>query len=123
MKILIVDDELLIRKSLSRALSGKGHECIEAENGQVALELLATQTFDFIILDLIMPIKSGYDVINESTMQVPIFIISAFSGPELSAEYLKSDLRIQKFIKKPFNNLFETIGEILNHMEKQDIKI
>ena len=119
MKILVVDDELLIRKSLIRGLSLKGHECFEAENGQVALDLLATQSFDFVILDLIMPIKSGYDVISESTRSVPIFIISAFSGPELSAEYLKSDHRIQMFIKKPFNNLFETISEILNHMEKK----
>lgn len=119
MKVLVIDDELLIRKSLARGLGAQGHECVEAENGQVALDFLATQFFDFIILDLIMPIKSGYDVINESTTVVPIFIISAFSGPELSAEYLKSDQRIQMFIKKPFNNLFETIGEILNHMDKK----
>ncbi len=119
MKILVVDDELLIRKSLARGLASKGHECREAENGQVALDILTVQQFDFIILDLIMPIKSGYDVINESTMQIPIFIISAFSGPELSAAYLKSDPRIQMFLKKPFNNLFDTIDKILNHMEKK----
>lgn len=119
MTILVVDDELLIRKSLTRGLASKGHECVEAENGQVALDLVAKQSFDFIILDLIMPIKSGYDFISESSGSTPIFIISAFSGPELSAEYLKSDSRIQMFIKKPFNNLFETIGEILDHMEKK----
>lgn len=120
MKILIVDDELLIRKSLARGLMSKGHDCVEAENGQVALDVLAVQSFDLIILDLIMPIKSGYDVISESMTPAPIFIISAFSGPELSAEYLKSDVRIQMFIKKPFDNLFVTIGDILNRMEKKD---
>ena len=40
MKYLIVDDEVLIRKSLSRALTAKGHTCLEAENGQVALDFL-----------------------------------------------------------------------------------
>ena len=65
------------------------------------------------ILDLIMPVKSGYDVIQECLQQLPIFIISAFSGPELSADYLKSDPRIRLVIKKPFENLFETVNLIL----------
>lgn len=117
MKILVVDDEVLIRKSLARALMAKGHICIEAENGQVALNFLAVNSVDAIILDLIMPVKSGYDVINESSTKAPIFIISAFSGPELSTEYLKADSRIQMFIKKPFENLFDMIEQILNHLK------
>ena len=116
MKFLIVDDEVLIRKSLARALTAKGYFCFEAENGEQALHLLAAEKVDAVILDLIMPIKSGYDVISECQIQIPIFIISAFSGPELSADYLKSDLRIQMFIKKPFDNLFLTVDQILNHL-------
>ena len=124
MKFLIVDDEILIRRSLSRALAAKGHECIEAENGAVALDQLQQSAFDAVILDLIMPVKSGYDVISECSIKTPFFIISAFSGPELSSDYLKSDLRIQMFLKKPFDNLFETVSEILNHLsrlEKKDL--
>ena len=117
LKFLIVDDEILIRKSLARALIAKGYFCFEAENGDQALQLLANEKIDAVILDLIMPIKSGYDVISECQVQVPIFIISAFSGPELSAEYLKSDSRIQMFIKKPFDNLFLTVDQILNHLD------
>ncbi len=122
MKILIVDDEMLIRKSLSRAFASKQHSTFEAENGEQALELLKTESIDSVVLDLIMPIKSGYDVIAESTVDIPFFIISAFSGPELSAEYLKSDKRIQLFIKKPFDNLFETVDVILNHLMLMDKK-
>ena len=118
-KFLIVDDEILIRKSLARALSAKGYFCLEAENGEEALKILAAHEIDVLILDLIMPIKSGYDVISSCQLQVPIFIISAFSGPELSAEYLKSDLRIQMFIKKPFDNLFATVDQILNHFHSK----
>lgn len=116
-KFLIVDDEILIRRSLSRALALKGHQCIEAENGSVALDILQHSVFDAVILDLIMPVKSGYDVISECTSKIPFFIISAFSGPELSSEYLKSDARIQLFLKKPFDNLFETVAQILTHLE------
>lgn len=122
MKILVVDDEMLIRKSLSRALASKQHVVFEAENGEQALRLLAAEKIDAVVLDLIMPIKSGYDVIAECTKGIPFFIISAFSGPELSADYLKSDPRIQFFIKKPFENLFDTVDLILNHLKKLDIK-
>ncbi len=115
-RFLIVDDEILIRRSLNRALTAKGHQCTEAENGAVALDLLGGTIFDAVILDLIMPVKSGYDVINECSAKIPFFIISAFSGPELSSEYLKSDARIQMFLKKPFDNLFETVEQILNHL-------
>ncbi len=119
MKFLVVDDEVLIRKSLSRALISKGHSCAEAADGQQALDILATEMFDGVILDLIMPIKSGYDVIELYKIKVPIFIISAFSGPELSADYLKSDARIQLVIKKPFENLFTTVDMILNQLQRQ----
>ncbi len=118
MKILVVDDEILIRKSLSRALASKQHIVLEAENGEQALRLLAAENIDVVVLDLIMPIKSGYDVIAECTLNIPFFIISAFSGPELSADYLKSDQRIQLFIKKPFDNLFNTVDLILDHLSK-----
>jgi DNA-binding response OmpR family regulator len=117
MTYLIVDDEVLIRKSLCRALSSKGHTCFEAENGQAALDFLAEQKIDVLVLDLIMPIKSGYDVIQESTTKIPIFIISAFTGPELSSDYLKSDSRIQFLLKKPFENLFDSVDKIVKHAE------
>lgn len=113
MNYLVVDDEVLIRRSLSRALTAKGETCFEAENGQVALELMKNEKIDVLILDLIMPIKSGYDVLQELTQQLPIFIISAFTGPELSSDYLNSDKRIQHVYKKPFENLFETADQIL----------
>ncbi len=118
MKFLIVDDEILIRRSLARALIAKGHICTEAENGDVALELMQKNSFDAVVLDLIMPKKSGYDVISECHLQVPIFIISAFSGPELSSEYLKSDSRIQLVLKKPFDNLFATVDQIVDHLSE-----
>lgn len=113
MKYLIVDDEVLIRKSLSRALTAKGHTCLEAENGQVALDFLQQEKVDVLVLDLIMPIKSGYDVIQEMSQKLPIFIISAFTGPELSSDYLKSDPRIQCLLKKPFENLFEVVDNVI----------
>lgn len=113
MTYLVVDDEVLIRKSLVRALTAKGENCLEAENGQVALDILAKEKVDALVLDLIMPVKSGYDVIHEMSVQLPIFIISAFTGPELSAEYLKSDSRIQYLLKKPFENLFEVVDKMM----------
>ena len=63
-KILIADDEFLIRWSLSQALSQEGYEVISAEDGRRAIEAIKAQQFDFIITDLFMPELGGWDVLE-----------------------------------------------------------
>jgi FixJ family two-component response regulator len=81
------------------------------------LELLSKEKIEVLVLDLIMPVKSGYDVIQESMAKMPIIIISAFTGPELSSDYLKSDSRIQFLLKKPFENLFDSVDKIIKQAD------
>ena len=51
-RILVVDDEQVVRDGCSRVLRGKGYEVLTAENGQAAMDLLAKETVDIILLDL-----------------------------------------------------------------------
>ena len=62
MNILAADDEVKIREAVSDYLTHKGINVLTAENGRQALEILRTQTVDFIILDLMLPDISGEEV-------------------------------------------------------------
>ncbi len=70
-KILIADDEFLIRWSLSQALSKEGHEVITVEDGGQAIDLASTQNFDYVITDLAMPGIDGWKVLDVLTRRRP----------------------------------------------------
>jgi len=83
-RILIVDDSPHKRELLSRRLVPVGHEILMAENGKQALEMLETETVDLILLDILMPGLSGYDVLmklkeNSHTRDIPVLVISSIS--------------------------------------------
>lgn len=113
MKILVVDDEQLIRMTLNRALEKRGHQMLQAENGLKALEILKSEKPDLIILDLLMPEKSGFEVLQEMVTSIPVIVISAFSG--VSENEIQSDAfpQVIGYIRKPF----EQLNELLNHIE------
>lgn len=105
MKFLVVDDESLIRRSLVRAFMAIGHACDEAENGKVALELIAKNNYRAILLDVIMPEKNGYEVLLEMKKKTPVFIISAFTGDDTNIGYIQNDPRVIEYINKPFDDI------------------
>jgi len=111
--ILIVDDEDLIRKALSRCFSNKGHHVVSAENGVIALEHLKSENIDLMILDLLMPEKNGFDVLTEMKKNIPVIVISAFSGT--ATDHFSSDEypQVVGFIKKPFEHL----NTVIEHIE------
>jgi CheY-like chemotaxis protein len=112
--ILIADDEDLIRKALSRVFQSRGYQVFVAENGAIALDILAQHKIDIIILDLLMPEKNGFDVLNEMKNIIPVVVISAFSGTH--ADYFHSEEypQVVGFIKKPFEHL----NLVTEHIEK-----
>jgi putative two-component system response regulator len=64
-KILIVDDEARVREILSRKLADEGYHCLTAPNGNNALKLLKADKVDLVLLDIMMPGKSGAEVLKE----------------------------------------------------------
>jgi adenylate cyclase len=81
-RILIVDDNPSNRELLGRQLMRAGHTIAEAEGGHAALSKLASETFDLVLLDLMMPDISGYEVLcrlkaQSATADIPVIMISA----------------------------------------------
>jgi CheY-like chemotaxis protein len=78
--ILIVDDEVALRKNLGLVLTRKGHFIREASNGREALHLIADKLPDLLVTDLFMPVKDGIEIIREVRRLHPQLPIIAMSG-------------------------------------------
>ncbi len=82
MRILLVEDSRFIRMENERALIKAGYEVVCAEDGQSALQLARGQQPDLILLDLMLPKMSGFEVLeylksNPGTAQIPVVVLSA----------------------------------------------
>lgn len=103
MKILIIDDEELIRDVIKEYCLNENYEVLEAGNGIEALEVLKTETVDAIVLDIMMPKMDGYTFFKKmkEEYQIPTIVVSARSD-----EYDKLhgfDLGIDDYLTKPFS--------------------
>ncbi len=104
-KVLIVDDEEIIRKFLRINLLKLGYEVKEAIDGVQALEQLGNDNYDLLICDILMPNKDGWQVLKEmrsnpKTKDIPVIVLTAknedtdmFKGYDLGANY---------YMTKPF---------------------
>jgi signal transduction histidine kinase len=102
-KILVVDDEKVVRDGCHRVLTGKGYEVFSAENGQQALDLLDTEEIDMILLDLKMPFMSGEEMLGitiEKYPDIPVIIITGHGTVDTAVECMKNGA--YDFITKPF---------------------
>lgn len=102
-RVLVVDDEAPLRRALSMNLSARGYDVASAGDGTEALNLVAEQGFDVIILDLGLPDIDGLDVLrairtNDST---PIIVLSARISSTDKVEAL--DLGANDYVTKPFD--------------------
>ena len=85
-KVLVVDDDVEIRETLSALLQHEGYDVSRAENGVQALEQLRRFHPDVVLLDLMMPVMSGWEVLDAlqesgEIDQIPIIVVSAMGAP------------------------------------------
>ena len=102
-KILVIDDEKAIRDGCLRVLTGKGYEVITAENGQIALDILAKESLDIILLDLKMPVIGGEEVLEITRKKypdIPVIIITGHGTVDTAVVCMKNGA--YDFITKPF---------------------
>jgi len=104
-KILIVDDEEVIRKFLKIHLDKLGYEVMEAGDGVQAIEQLGKDDFDLLICDILMPKKNGWEVIREvksnpKTKAIPVIVLTAKN--EDSDMFKGYDLGVNYYMTKPF---------------------
>jgi len=103
MRILIVEDDAKIRASTKRALIEAGFNVVEAEEGETGLHLAATEEFDLIILDVMLPLRDGWSVVKalrEKGKQVPVLFLSARDGVPDRVKGL--ELGGDDYLVKPF---------------------
>ena len=102
MKILVVDDEKLIRDVIKEYLLKENFEVLEAENGEEAIDMCNKHTIDLMMLDIMMPKMDGYTAYKtiKGQRRIPTIILSARS--EEYDKLLGFDLGIDDFIAKPF---------------------
>lgn len=102
-KILVADDEAKIRELVRMYLSAEGFAVAEAKDGQEALALAKQNSFDLIILDLMMPGKDGWEVCREvrRSSAVPVIMLTA-RGEEID-RVLGLELGADDYVVKPFS--------------------
>jgi DNA-binding NtrC family response regulator len=103
-KILIVDDEYLIRWSLAENLKEEGFRCSTAETGEEAVEMFRAESPDLVLLDIKLPGIDGIEVlerIKETDPEVPVMMITATSQVEVAVQAMK--LGAYDYINKPFD--------------------
>lgn len=107
MKILVIDDEVLITMALKRALEKRGHIVEIANSGTQGLEKWKTTQPDLVVIDFIMPDMNADQVLLEigDRGSCKVVLMSAYLG-ERTVEKPPS-LKIELFIKKPFDNIFD----------------
>jgi len=104
-KVLVIDDEADIRESLDALLSLEGYEVELAANGTEGSKKLDSHIYDLVLLDLMMPDRSGMEVLRgfrERDRETPIFMITAFGSTETAVNALK--LGANDYFTKPWEN-------------------
>ena len=105
-RLLVVDDNEMNRDLLSRRLKQQGHRVVSARNGREALEMIAADEFDLVLLDIMMPELDGYEVLErmraEGTLdQLPVIMISAVT--EMESVIRCIEIGATDYLPKPFN--------------------
>jgi len=115
-KILVVDDDPINRKLIVKILSKKGFEAVEAGNGVEAFSLLEKESFDIILLDIVMPVMDGIEFLKEIKLKpeyinLPIIILTTDDTKKVEA----LNLGANDVIIKPISpvTLLETIEKYI----------
>ena len=115
--ILIADDEKEIRMVLKLYLENEGYRVLEAADGKEALALWKKEPVSLILLDLMMPVTDGYEVLKEvrRTDTVPVIILSA--KDQDAEKILGLNLGADDYIVKPFNPL-EAVARVHSNIRR-----
>jgi len=120
--ILVADDEQLMRESVQELLALYDLQCIPATDGQDALDILASQPIDILLLDLVMPNVDGFQVMKEVKIKYPDTDVIVASG-EATFKNATLAMRhgVKDFLHKPYVPS-ELIKVINNLIEKRELK-
>lgn len=114
-RILVIDDEDIIREMLKDILEPEGHQIVEAENGLQGVEKYDPEDIDMVITDIMMPEKDGFATIEELRQKKSDVKIIAFTGFGLHNLPVAFDLGAARVYEKPIkpNDLKQAVAGLL----------
>ncbi len=125
-RILVIDDDAIVRGVLKDLLRAEGYEVLEATNGKEGVRLYRESPTDLIITDLFMPEQEGIETIVELRRAYPAVKIVAISGGNKSMsgiDYLRmaEQLGARRTVTKPFDidDLLRAVREVLEQAEDE----
>lgn len=104
MRLLIADDEINLAKALQAVLEDAGYNCDVCFDGNSAIRLISQEIYDGLILDIMMPEKNGYEVLNQIRKQkndIPVLLLSALN--EVDDKVTGFDLGANDYLSKHFS--------------------
>lgn len=104
--ILIVDDEPIITRALSRAFSKDPFDVLIAHDGRKGLQTILQKNPDLILLDIMMPGFTGLEVLEKmrkSNVHIPVILMTAYG--DANTEKKAKELGVAAYLTKPFNNI------------------
>ncbi len=122
--ILIADEDPDILGLLKRSLSSAGHAVETVRDGHKAIEAVANNRPDLIILDVLLPGLNGYQVcrkiVQDPNLKVPVVFVSSKTEP--ADRFWAQELGARKFVDKPFDvrSLVQTIEHVLEETDESD---
>ncbi|HZH14293.1 MAG TPA: response regulator [Archangium sp.] len=111
-RILIVEDEEILTASLRDILEGEGHQVLTAHNGMDALDTLAREPLDLVLLDLMLPLVDGLTVLQRLQRDAPstaVVVVTSYGREALEGQ------PVQGFLRKPFSldALLSTVRSVM----------
>lgn len=117
-KILIVEDDINISKMIKTTIEIDGYTAVTVDNGISALEMINSEQYDLVLLDVMLPGLSGFDIMSKRTGNTPVIFITAKQDLEDRVSGLK--LGAEDYIVKPFEamELLARIEVVLRRYNK-----
>jgi len=114
-KILFIEDEQTLQTTLGDRLKEKGYEVLSALDGEAGISLTKERRPDLILLDIILPLKNGFEVLKElkeddDTKEIPVIILTNLESAEEIERAL--DLGATTYLVKTNYSLDDVIGKI-----------
>lgn len=118
MRVLVADDSRVFRALVAEILRERGHDVLEAGNGREALEMTLAARPELLVLDALMPLLSGFDVLARLREKLPsyrpkVFMVTAVYKSRRWESEARTQYEVEEYMEKPLEpeTLFAALGK------------
>lgn len=116
-RILLTDDDHILQELIQIYLEASGYDMVTACNGREAAEAVQTQSFDLILLDLMMPVMDGREFLHwlrdEEKCNTPVIVLTAMHGADITKDLLESGATVVNYKPLKPDLLLESVNTLL----------